>query len=163
MSPRVLFAVIQVVGGLAVLGSYAWGLGTQVEPQRLWGEIPESWWTPYSLCMPPAALGYLVATWQLWRREIDENYLRVVAYYTGFLMASAAWMPLCFAALDGRPELAVVIQVDLALAAACAIAVGVEIWRSQVYSRRVASAAWAFLCWQCVVLDAVVWPRFFAV
>ncbi|MCO4745230.1 MAG: hypothetical protein KC912_10620 [Proteobacteria bacterium] len=162
MSSRVLFAIVQLIGGLAVLSSYAWGLGTQPDPLRLWGEIPESWWTIYSLCMPPAAVGYLVATWQLWRREIKQGYRRVVAYYAGFLVASTAWMPLCFAALDGRPELALLIQVDLALAGLFALAVGVEIFRSDLAWRRVALAAWSFLCWQCVVLDALVWPRFFA-
>ncbi len=161
MSPRALFAIVQVLGGLAVLGSYAWGLGTQADPQRLWGEIPESWWTAYSLCMPPAALGYLVATWQLWRREVQSDYRRVIGYYAGFLVASTAWMPLCFVALAGRPELALLIQVDLAVAALFALGVGVEIWKADLRTRPVALVAWSFLCWQCVVLDAVIWPRFF--
>ena len=166
MPNRLLFAIVQVVGGLSVLGSYAHGAVTHPDTvERLWGTIPEVLWTPYSLCMPPAAVGYLVATWMLWRRSPNaEGYRRTMAWYAGFLVTSAVWMPLCFAALDHqRASLLPVIQIDLALAGGFALAVAWEIHKSDLSRRRLALAAWAFLCWQCVVLDALVWPRFFVV
>ncbi|TNE87425.1 MAG: hypothetical protein EP330_18335 [Deltaproteobacteria bacterium] len=166
MSPRLSFAIVQVLGGLSVLGSYAWGLATHPDTaERLWGTIPEAWWTPYSLCMPPAAVGYLVATWFLWRRDPhSEGYRRTTVWYAGFLAASTAWMPLCFAALDhSRASLLPAIQAVLALAAVFALAIAAEITRSDLAHRHRVLAAWSLLCWQCVVLDALVWPRFFTV
>jgi hypothetical protein len=160
---RLAFSAVQVIGGVSVLGSYAWELSAHPgQGALLWGSIPESWWEPYSLCMPFAAVGYLVASGVLWWH--DRGLGPLAASFAVFLAASTSWMPLCFLLLDGHaPGLWPVIQGALALAG---VACGVIAWQIQHLglpsrARWAATIGWAFLCWQCVVLDAVVWPRFF--
>ena len=53
--------ILNVLGGLSVLGSYAYGLSTHPgQGEMLWGTIPENVRGPYSAMMLPAAVGYLV-------------------------------------------------------------------------------------------------------
>lgn len=161
---RVGFVGVQVVGGLAVLGSY--GIAVRDWPDTLgglWGTIPASVIPAYTACMPFAAVGYLVAAgWWLRRGEDLE---RVVGWFAAFLGASALWMPMSCAALaagDGR--LLPWIQLDLAVTAVASLVVLGETWRAARGPwGRAAVIGWSLLCVQTVLLDAVVWPRFFVV
>lgn len=140
---------VNTVGGVAVLGSYAWGVLTHPDPGALWGSIPDHIQGPYAACMPIAAAGYLV----LLARTHRTPSLRMLAAMTLMLVASAAWMPLSFAALED-PALLPWVHVDLAITAAASVAM-------LVLSKgwwRIAAAAF---CWQTVVLDYLIWPRFF--
>jgi hypothetical protein len=54
---------INIIGGLGVLGSYAWGLGTHAGAgASLWGGTPEAWQRLSTANMVPAALGYMAFT-----------------------------------------------------------------------------------------------------
>ena len=165
---HLVFAWVQVVGGLCVLGSYAQGISSHPETaQLLWGAIPEQVWTPYSLCMPPAALGYLVLAWVLWTRLPETaSLVTCTGWYVLFLGCSTAWMPLCFQLLDGGSSMLWwPIQGVLLGAAIALLALGRSLWASRHSispgAYRLALVGWCFISWQCVVLDALVWPRFF--
>lgn len=163
LDAKTAFAAVQVVGGSAVLGSYAWGIAQHPDTAHLlWGAVPEEWQGPYSACMPPAAVGYLVATWTCWRRLADRELRRLTIAYAVFLAASTAWMPLCFIFLDGGPAFTLLaVRAALLATAASAIAIGAQIATTRPVLPAVTPVGWAFLCWQCVVLDAMVWPWFF--
>lgn len=54
---------INALGGVCVLGSYAWGLGTHPgSGTLLWGGTPTAWQRLSTANMLPAALGYLAFT-----------------------------------------------------------------------------------------------------
>ena len=163
---RWAFAVLQVLGGLAVLGSYAWGL-QQSDPMRLWGTIPPDWIPPYTACMPFAAVGYLVATGLAWRGSDAATLWRLAVPYAGLLVASAAWMPMSLVAVEqADPGWWTWIQLDLAVTAIASVTLWAHFWfRARWDGGRwwAALVGWTLLCWQTVVLDAVVWPRFFVI
>ena len=101
-SQRVLLA-INVVGGAAVLGSYAQGLTTHPGLQNaLWGGVPETIQTPYTAWMFVAAAGYFAFSYfLLLRTNPDEvrvagrfGYYLFSLLYGGILIPSALWMPL---------------------------------------------------------------------
>ncbi len=149
--------VVNVLGGVGVLGSYAWGILTQDDPSRLWGSIPEGVRPIYSMCMPFAAVGYLtVLAWA--HRNPDP---RMVGAMSAMLAASTAWMPLSFAALNNAALLPLV-QAVLAVTAASSLAMGVLVFQGPSSSLRWAALLGiAAFSWQTVVMDALIWPRFF--
>lgn len=167
---RLAFAAVQLVGGVAVLGSYAQGLAAHPDTaEGLWGTIPAWAVAPYSACMPFAAAGYLVTAWFLWRRVPADHPVQrgLLVAYGALLTASALWMPMCFAALDAHdPSWLPWIQLDLAVTATATAALGAVLWRLRgegLPGWRAAAVGHAALAWQTVVLDAVVWPLFFVV
>ena len=171
---RGLTLFINLVGGFAVLGSYAWGLSSHPgEGALLWGDIPESWKPLYSLNMLPAALGYLTFTAYLLSAKPEELRFRgekaLVLFqinYGLFLTTAAFWMPLCWIALDGNQTwLLLPIQSVLAVTGLASIGFIYLLWNLEAPPRpRFHKAALVGACWlalQCAVLDAIVWPRFF--
>ena len=171
-----LFFVLNLVGGFGVLGSYAIGLQAHWgQNQLLWGGVPESVRGVYSSCMLPAALGYLAcfaylvqADWTKLRVEEGPAGRGLLRLHLLFLATATAWMPLTWLALDHQvTALTWPIQGVLLVTGLSALG----IWRTlgrlvdppQPRFLRIARIAFGFLVFQCLVLDALVWPRFFVV
>ena len=102
---RSLLWLVNVVGGLAVLGSYAHGILTHDEPGRaLWGGVPESLRPLYQVSMLLATAGYFAFSGFLLFALPTETtriagrlgYGALVPIHALFLLASALWMPLTF-------------------------------------------------------------------
>ncbi len=172
---KLLYLAVNLVGGLAVLYSYGYGITAHPgSAHELWGTIPAAWQGPYSAFMPPAAVGYLLVFGVLMATPADR--LRVfgrpaLPLFTAntalFLFASTLWMPLTFAALDtDNLGWFKYIQLTLAVAGACAALQVPLVAKLEGVGRgwrRAATAGALALAWQCTVLDAIVWPRFFTV
>jgi len=173
-TPRANFVLLNVLGGLAVLGSYAIGLGTQVDPGRVWGGIPENWKPVYTTSMLLAAAGYFPFTAYLLLR-VDPAQVRVgrwgfeafLTCYAAILVGSALWMPLTFAMLDApRSWLWLLIRLDLAVVGAGALGLLACLFVMRPGDR--SPFFWAAVigllafCWQTAVLDALVWPAYFS-
>lgn len=168
---------INVLGGTAVLGSYAHGLLTN--PGRgndLWGGVPESLRPLYGLGMLAATVGYFCYTYYLFFR-LDPEAVQVGGLF-GFgvfnliylliLIPSALWMPLTFRMLESPgPVLWLVIRGVLALVgigSAALVAALVLVEPKQpawAHVLAVAGAVAFFL--HTAVLDGLVWPAYFTV
>jgi len=170
------YFVLTAIGGTVVLGSYAYGVTTHAEQgELLWGTIPEAIRGVYTLCMLPAALGYLVplayflaSPWEELRLGGRPIFQRLLSTNIIFLGSSALWMPMTWAALDtGNQALFWPIQGVLAVTGASALVFTLLLARLEDPPRpwfhRTALWASVFLVWQCGVLDALVWPRFFVI
>ena len=125
--------------------------------------------------MFPAALGYLVpfayflaSPWEDLKSGGRPIFQRLLLINVVFLGSSALWMPMTWAALDaGNLALFWPIQGVLAVTAASTVGftlllAGLEDPPRPRFHR---AALWTsvFLVWQCGVLDALVWPRFFVI
>jgi len=165
---------INVLGGLAVLGSYAHGIWTHPgQVHHLWGSLPDGLRTTSTGMMVPAAIGYLTFTSYLLLARpgslrISERPIMPIlnVNYAIFLATAATWMPLCWIALDGQAEwLLLPIQALLAVTGVSALAfVGILFFLDdppRPRFRRAALAGATCLFIQCGILDAAVWPRFF--
>jgi hypothetical protein len=171
---RAAFAWLNVVGGSAVLGSYAYSLATHPAPGLFWGGVPEGLRPVYTVSMFTAAAGYFAFTHFVFFCA-DPDRTRAPGgfgwgifplLYALILVSAALWMPLTSAMLASpgagwwlavRGVLAVTGLGSLGLAAAL---LRVEP-REPAWAHRLAVAGSALFAWQTAVLDALVWPAFF--
>lgn len=166
-----------VVGGTAVLGSYAYGLlAPGADSEALWGGVPQALLPTYQVNMALATAGFFAYTSFL-LLGVDPGAVRIggrfgfglfYLLYVGILLPSALWMPLTLAMLRQpgdllwggiRAILAVAGLSSLGLTAALvALAPREPRW---AYVMAVVGSLPFTL--QTLVLDALLWPAFFPV
>lgn len=172
---RVLFIAINVLGGLAVLASYAHGLLTHPDTRgAIWGGVPPTLRPLYTVSMLLAAVGYFPFT-SFFLLRLDPATVRVGGrlgfgvlngLYVTVLVASALWMPLTFAMLE-QPGVALWWAIRLVLAAAGLGSVGLLAFLLAIRPQPggvwygCAVAGLVCFCFQTALLDAVVWPAYF--
>lgn len=171
---KIILVLVNIIGGTAVLGSYAWGILTRPDAGALWGGVPESVMPLYSVSMVTAAAGYLAFTAFL-LFAVDAGAVRVAGrfgyrlftwLYVLVLAPSAAWMPLTFAMIDA-PSSWTWVALRLVLAVVGAASAGILVSlvylspRSAPAVRGAAVAGSILFCFQTLVLDAMVWTAFF--
>lgn len=173
---KLLFIIINTLGGVAVLGSYAYGFMQYPEAvDQLWGGVPESLLGVYSSNMLLAATGYLLVFGYVLMKIPGDTRTRngglllerLNVLHAVILFCSALWMPLSFALLEApNQDLWWCIRVVLFGTGASAIAVG---WHLHRYATdrglwfRAAAVGYLFFCLQTAVLDALIWPYYFPI
>jgi len=166
---------INLVGGLAVLGSYAYCLATNPATRsNLWGNVPGALRPAYTVSMLLATAGYFAFTHFVLLR-VDSHEARVAgAYpyrlflwiYAGILLPSALWMPLTFR-MFAEPawELWIGIRLVLGLVGVSSLALlwAVATVRPAVPASARGAAIVGALAFavQTALLDALVWPYYF--
>jgi hypothetical protein len=168
---------LNVLGGIAVLGSYAHGLASNpLTRAEVWGGVPEALRPFYTLNMFLAAGGYFAFSSFVFRR-LDPDRTRIAGgfgfgvfkfLYALILVPSALWLPLTFAMIEApSPALWVSIRLTLALVAIGSLgliaAVATAAPNGSPGARRVALAGTLFFALQTAVLDALIWTAYFPV
>jgi hypothetical protein len=175
---QLTLGLINVVGGILVLGSYAYGLITHpANRDAIWGGVPQAIKPLYTANMLFAAAGYLAFTYfVLFRLHPDNAQLANLLGYKVFyivyafiLLFSALWMPLTYAAL-GHPGSVLyywAVRIVLAIVGLASLALlGVLLSlhsseSSPTYWLAIAGAV--FFCIQTAALDGAVWSVYFRV
>jgi hypothetical protein len=166
---------INVVGGVAVLGSYAHGLLSHPgDGTALWGGAPQEVRSLYAAGMLLAALGYFAFTYYLLRR-LDPVEARVGKrfgfgvfnwLYAAILAPSALWMPLTWLMIE-QPGAGLWGGIRAVLATVGLAALGLVMALSIVrpkepkWAHRLALIGSIVFCAHTAVLDALVWPALF--
>ena len=171
---RWLIAVI-LVGGLAVLGSYLWGVLARPDAgQILWGGVPGSLRPYYTVNMLLAAAGYFPFTFYILFR-LDPRTTRVAGrfgyglfswLYAAILVPSALWLPLVYVAVAQSSQGWLwVVRAALILVGAASLGLFFALLkvkpRSAGIAYRLAVVGSIFFCIQTILLDAIVWGAFF--
>jgi len=171
------FAAINVIGGLSVLGSYAWGILSHPENRNdLWGDISGNMYFMYVAFMFIAAGSYLWFTWYLFA-IIDAESITVFGKYgfnvfnisyLGILIFSTIWMPLSLHALDtNNSGLEIWIRAVLGLTALFSLLLLAALMSLEPTGtstqHNLAVVCAALFCIQTVILDALIWPNHFSV
>ena len=166
---------INIVGGIAVIGSYVWGFKAVSNAGTvLWGSVPDNLRRASTTWMPLAALGYFLFTYLLlFRLNPEETQIAGRFGFAAFnwiyaliLAPSALWMPLSAWALQ-NPIAARVWVVRLilwlvALASLLLIAALLSLHpRAPALAYGLAVAGSIALAVQTVVMDAVLWVMHF--
>lgn len=172
---RLLIGII-LLGGLAVIVSYAWGLGTQPALRdALWGGVPADLRPLYTVSMLLAAASYFAFTYFIVFR-VDPGQVRSARLggywvfsllYAFILIPSALWMPLTLAMLE-RPSSAVWLAIRAVLWAVAFASVGLTGVLLSVSPRQPRWAYWLaeagclVFSFHTLVLDAIIWPASFS-
>jgi hypothetical protein len=160
---------LNLVGGAAVLASYALGLRA-LPGDLLWGGVPAGMRPLYSANMLLAAAGYFLFTpYVLFR--LDPETTRVAGrfgyrafhlLYALVLLPSALWLPLTAHALaQPGPAAWAAVRIALALVALGSLgllAALLALPAGAPRGRHLAVAGLVPFCLQTAVLDALVWP-----
>ncbi len=172
---KIAMIVINVLGGAAVLGSYAHGLMTHPETSNdLWGGVPAGLQPFYTLSMLLAAAGYFPLVSFLLLR-VDPDRARVAGRFGYSLfnwlflfitIPSALWMPLTFAMLEHPSALLwMLIRIDLAIVGLAAVGMVASLLALRPREAKIhyalAIVGAVLLANQTALLDAIVWPVFF--
>jgi hypothetical protein len=166
---------INIIGGLAVLGSYAHGLASNpLTRGDVWGGVPDGLRPLYTVNMLLAAAGYFAFSYFVFFR-LDPDRTRIASrwgygafhiFYALILVPSALWMPLTFAMLDA-PSAGLWWAIRLTLAAVGFGSLGlmIALWTvpapGSSGARRLALVGGAAFFLQTAILDALIWPAFF--
>jgi hypothetical protein len=165
---------INVLGGTAVLASYAWNLLAHPEAgSDFWGGVPAAMQPLYVVTMLLAATGYFAFTRFVFRlRPAQVKIAERFGYglfkwiYLLILVPSALWMPLTFEMITS-PGAGLWFAIRLTLAAVgvgSLLLVAALLWmepRSPKLSHRFALAGSIAFSFQTAILDALVWPAYF--
>jgi hypothetical protein len=166
---------INILGGSAVLASYAHGIASNpLTRGEVWGGVPDSLRPVYTASMLLAAAGYFAFSHFVFFR-LDPEKVRIGSrigfgafnvLYALILIPSALWMPLTFAMLEApSDELWWTIRLTLGLVGVGSLGLLTALLR--VHSPGATGARWVAVigsvafCFQTAILDALVWPYFF--
>lgn len=172
---RRALAIVTIVGGLAVVGSYAYGfVSIPGGINGLWGQTPDGIKGVYGAGMALGAAGFFAYTWHLLfgvdaaRARVGDRfgYGLFVVLYALVLVPSALWLPLTAAMVEQPDERlwwairAVLFTVGLSGAALVAALVALRPGDPSP-GRRWAIVGAVLFTLHTLVLDAVVWPALF--
>jgi len=168
---QLILLLINVVGGVAVIGSYVYGV--QAQPgglDALWGGVPESIRPLYGVSMLIAAAGYLAVIHFLMLRLVPEDtsfggsldFSLLYPIFVGILLPSAFWMPLTNVYLASPGAVTwFAVRAVLALVGLASIAL---VWALVSLRRHHGGAAFwlavagsAYFAFHTAILDAIIW------
>lgn len=168
---------IVLLGGAAVLGSYAYNLGFDPATQTgLWGGVPAALLPAYLTSMALATAGYLSFTYFL-LFAVDPEGVRIAGrfsyrlfqgLYLMILVPSALWLPLT-SAMIRQPSGLLWLGIRLVLALVGLGSFGLLLALLVLRPRQPARTYWLAVagsvafCFQTAVLDLFVWTALFPV
>lgn len=172
---QIILLIINIVGGIAVIGSYIFGLrGQSGGANILWGGVPENIRPVYGISMILAALGYFAFMYFIFFRLVPEevrmggrfSFSLFYAIFLIILILSALWMPLTNL-YAGNPStiLWISIRTVLALVGLASIAL---VWalltlqgKNSGISYWLAVGGSGYFALHTAILDAVIWAALF--
>jgi hypothetical protein len=170
-----LLVLINLVGGAAVLGSYAYGLLAHPGASGiLWGGVPSNVRSFYTAGMVFAATGYFAFTGYILLR-LDPRDTRVGrrfgfsvfnGLYAAILFPSALWMPVTLLTI-AQSSTVLLWTVRVVLAAVGLASLGLLLSLLSTEPRQPPWAYWVAVvgcvgfCIQTVILDAIIWVAWF--
>lgn len=170
---QIYFILINIVGGLLVLGSYYLGLNGGKKANALWGGTPASIRPMYTVSMLVSAVGYFIFSAYIFKNLDSQSFsttsfFKVNAFlllFVIFLGASTFWMPLTNVMVS-NPSTFVWISIRVVLAVVALASLGVFILLLRLDPKPsgafyIASLISIFLfTFHTGVLDAILWPYF---
>lgn len=173
MQLSTIFFLVNLVGGILVLSSYAWGLWAfPFHRHLIWGDIGVSTQKFIVPFMFLAAIGYIVSAYWFWKIVPPNDfkfagnfgYGTIIVIFSIFLGLSCLWMPMAIqSVISNSPLWIVLTKVILLFVAICSLLILFGIFNSstldnQILPRKYFSLiGWFFLCVQTVIFDGIFW------
>jgi len=169
-----IFTLINVIGGGMVLGGYAIFLYLFPDQREsLWGGIEGGWRVVFTASMLPAAVGYVTFFFLVvYKLGVTYSGVGIPSFLTGpntmiflcalFLAGASVWMPSTIAFIRSQDTFWWIVAVgSLWITAISLILMVVTLYGAEfagplVY-KYIALAGLIYICFHCLVLDAIVW------
>ena len=172
---HIILLVINAIGGVAVIGSYIFGLNAgSGGADALWGGVPANVRPMYGASMILAALGYFAFMYYIFFRLTPSevsiagtfNFSLFYAIFLVILIASALWMPFTNMYVNNPSTgMWIWIRTVLALVGVASIAL---VWALLSLQTKVpgvsywlAIAGSGYFAFHTAILDAIVWTALF--
>ena len=172
---HIILLIINIIGGIAVIGSYVLGLRGQTGGANvLWGGVPNSLRPVYTVSMLLSALGFFAFLYYIFFR-LDPAQIKIygISGFTMFyvifiliLVASAFWMPLTNMYV-GNPSTATWIGIRTVLAIVGLSSIALTVAFLTLQGKVPGLAYWlavvgsGYFAFHTTVLDAIVWAALF--
>jgi hypothetical protein len=173
--PQIMLLILNVLGGAAVIGSYAQGIISHPGSLNiLWGNISTSVRPLYFVSMLLSALGYFAFIYFISFR-IDPGTVKVAGkigfevffvIFTGMLLFSALWMPFTYSYVDNPNSgtwLAIRIVLFLVAISSCAL-----LWALLSLNTKTPSLPYwlavvgsGYFVFHTLILDGFLWPALY--
>ena len=172
-----LLLTINMMGGAAVLGSYACGIRSHANAMDiLWGGVPAAIRPFYTAGMFLAVVGYFAFIYFILFR-LDPTATRLGdrfgfgtfnALFAAILIPSALWMPLTFSAVEASSIVVLwAVRLVLVVVGLASLTLLVALWtvepRQPPWAYWLAVTGCAAFCVQTALLDMIVWSAYFTV
>ena len=172
---HIILLAINIIGGIAVIGSYIFGLSAQSGGANvLWGGVPANIRPVYGVSMILSALGFFAFLYYIFfRLDPVQTSIAGVSGFTLFyviflliLIPSALWMPLTNVYV-GNPSMGtwILIRTVLAIVGLASIAL---LWALLTLHGRVpgvsywlAVAGSGYFAFHTAILDAIIWAALY--
>ena len=176
MATRIVFALVNIVGGVAVVGGYAWCLGTYPEHREaLWGGVQGNLRSIFAFSMFLAASGYLTFCYVIifqggaivLGKDSAMGANTVMILVIVFLTSAALWMPSSIAYVRSGEIVwwsVCVISLwvtALSLLVMTGVTAAAGTGGISAISKYASVAGLAYITIHCLTLDAIVWTVMF--
>lgn len=172
---QIILLIINIVGGVAVIGSYVLGLsGQSGGADVLWGGVPTSIRPVYGVSMILSALGFFAFLYFILFRLVPDEvsiggrfgFSLFFAIFLVMLIPSALWMPLTNVYVGNHSTVTwIAVRTVLVLVGLASIAL---VWALlSLQSRNHGVAYWlavagsGYFAFHTAILDAIVWAALF--
>jgi hypothetical protein len=174
LNPQQVCILINIIGGIAVIGSYVIGFSTHPGSiNSFWGNASKNVQKLYAISMIFSALSYFAFSYLiLFKISSDTvnifnifNFNTFSIVYAVMLLASTLWMPLTFSWLNSQSNISwIYVRIVLALVGLSSLFLTILIFGlphnlGVIYWLAVAGSM--YFCFHTLVLDAIIWPTFF--
>ena len=172
---QIILLIINIIGGVAVIGSYVIGLrGQSGGADVLWGGVPTSIRPVYGVSMILSALGYFAFLYFILFRLVPDEvsiggrfgFSLFFAIFVVMLIPSALWMPLTNVYV-GNSSTGTWIAVRTVLVLVGLASIGL-VWallglqaRNHGVAYWLAVAGSGYFAFHTAILDAIVWAALF--
>tara|TARA_B100000945_G_scaffold319137_1_gene325681 strand:- start:2372 stop:2902 length:531 start_codon:yes stop_codon:yes gene_type:complete len=176
MSPKNTFLLINICGGILVVGGYAIGLSLYPEyNEALWGGVQGTLRNLFMISMIPAALGYLTFCYiVIFKDSIEilsnKGFLgknTVAILITLFLLSAACWMPTLIAYIHTQNTNWWLLSVLSLWITAISILIltrtiaSTPTTKLSNASKTISVIGLAYITFHCLFVDAIVWVYMF--
>ncbi len=172
---QIILLIINIIGGIAVIGSYIFGLSGQSGGANvLWGGVPNSLRPVYTVSMLLSALGFFAFLYYIFFRlnpaQVSiagaSGFTMFYVMFLGILIASAFWMPLTNMYVS-NPGTGIWIGVRIVLAVVGLASIALFVALLTLQGKVPGTAYWlavagsGYFAFHTAILDAIVWAALF--
>ena len=178
MSGTIIFLIINVVGGISVLGGYLVCLYVFPDQREaLWGGVQNRWQSVFTVSMLMATAGYLLFSYGILFKSSPEEFSSrllnnshvISVLCMAFLISAAIWMPATIAYLKTGNSIWWTISVTslwitaISLIIVTFIVIAYPSAIPSSFFRGLTISGISYVTFHCLMLDAIIWVSRFDV